>query len=215
VNHRDTEDAEKRQEQSVSQRIRETEVQRKMKQRTAVWKAVEYPGMEYLHLRPMSNMMVADRVVIGVTAEGAFRLNYGIVYDDSYIVRVVWLKLREQDELSLWNDERGNWYDRKGDLLPELKGCIDVDITATPFTNTLPIRRLSWQPGQTETLRMVYFSIPEVTVHADEQRYICVEQTANGAVFRFEQVATGFTALLLVDRDGLVLDYPGLFERIY
>ncbi|MEO8613115.1 MAG: putative glycolipid-binding domain-containing protein [Chloroflexota bacterium] len=185
-----------------------------MKQQTVVWKAVEYPGMEYLKFWEQSPGVVVSSVVIGVRAEGAFRLNYYVECDDSYTVRAVRLEYEGRDELSLWKDERGNWYDTEGDLLPDLKGCIDIDISATPFTNTLPIKRIAWTVGQTETLRMVYFLIPEMTFHVDEQRYTCLEQRADGATFRFEQLATGFTAVLPVDADGLVLDYPGLFERV-
>jgi hypothetical protein len=185
-----------------------------MKQITALWKPVEYQGMEYLSLREVEDGFGIDSVVIATQPEGSFRLDYRIQCDLGFAVRDVQLTLSNSQTLHLSSDGHGNWFDENRQLLPDLKGCIDVDILSTPFTNTLPIKRLAWAVGQTETLHMVYFTIPEMTIHADEQRYTCVERTPEGGVFRFEQIATGFTVLLPVDADGLVLDYPELFERI-
>jgi hypothetical protein len=55
-------------------------------------------------------------------------------------------------------DGKGRWFDAKGTHLAELDGCIDIDISATPFTNTLPIRRLQLKHGAAQVLRCVYTS---------------------------------------------------------
>lgn len=185
-----------------------------MKTQTVVWRAIEYPGMEYLGLRADENDLAVESVVIGAVNGAVFRLDYVLRCDAGYTVHKVHLSVASGDALYLTSDGQGNWFDDDENTLPDLKGCIDVDITATPFTNTLPIKRVKWTVGQSETLKMVYFLVPEMTFHADEQRYTCLEQRADGATFRFEQLATGFTADLQVDADGLVLDYPGLFERV-
>lgn len=185
-----------------------------MKQRTVIWKPVEYQGMEYMRLREDVYGVLVQSVVIGAEAGNLFRLDYQIRCDLNYVVRDVRLMLGGDRMLHLISDGQGGWTDDAGQPLPQYEGCIDIDISATPFTNTLPIKRVAWQPGQSETFRMVWFAIPELTAHVDEQRYTCVEQSADGTVFRFEQVATGFTALLSIDADGLVKDYPGLFVQV-
>ena len=89
--------------------------------------------------------------------------------------------------------------------------------SATPFTNTLPIRRLALQPGSSATLNMLYIAIPQMHIEVAEQRYTCLEVTASGGQYRYESLANGvswFTAELAVDNEGLVLDYPGLFRRV-
>jgi hypothetical protein len=50
-----------------------------------------------------------------------------------------------------------------------------------------------------------------MTVSALAQAYTCIEPNRR---YRFEGLDTGFTAEIAVDDDGLVTDYPGLFERI-
>jgi len=103
-----------------------------------------------------------------------------------------------------------------GEPVPALDGCIDVDISATPFTNTLPIRRLGLKPGEAANLKVAYLAIPEMRVEPARQRYTCLERDDQGGLYRYESLDgefAGFTADLPVDAGGLVLDYPGLFRR--
>ena len=55
--------------------------------------------------------------------------------------------------------------------MPELRDCIDVDITATPFTNTLPINRLRLAPGQSADISVVYVTTPGLDISVSAQRY--------------------------------------------
>ena len=57
--------------------------------------------------------------------------------------------------------------------LTELAGCLDVDISATPFTNTLALRRLDLQPGENASLTVAYVKLPELTFRPVSQRYSC------------------------------------------
>jgi uncharacterized protein len=186
-----------------------------MKHRTVIWKPVDYQGIEYLTLRERDTGVEIESVVVGVENQTAFRVDYHLKCDPAYSVREVALRVTDRGQLHLTADERGRWFDGDGQRLAEFDACLDIDIVATPFTNTLPIRRIKWQPGQTETLNMVYISIPQMTLQVDQQRYTYVEKTANGELYRFEQLSTGFTVLLPVDRDGLVIDYPELFSRVW
>src|SRR5215203_6431025 len=72
-------------------------------------------------------------------------------------------------------DGEGHWKRRGGEPMPDLDGCIDVDISATPFTNTLPIRRLGFEPGQSEELTVAYIRVPELLIGPERQRYGCLE----------------------------------------
>ena len=54
-------------------------------------------------------------------------------------------------------------------------GCIDVDISAAPFTNTLPIRRLGLMKGERREIRVAYLALPALTVEPADQAYTCIE----------------------------------------
>ena len=55
---------------------------------------------------------------------------------------------------------------------PALEGCLDVDIAATPLTNTFPIRRLaSLEVGESRTSPVAWIEVPTLRVHRVEQTY--------------------------------------------
>ncbi len=188
-------------------------------ERHVMWSPWTGPGLEHLYITQNNGQVVADGLILGVKGQEPFRVRYEIHCDLQWGVRMVHVSLlsRSPQTLSLSTDGKGTWTTATGDELPSLRGCLDVDISATPFTNTLPIRRLALRPGQSATLSMVYIAVPQMHVAAVEQRYTCLEMTADRGRYRYEslkQGVSGFTAELPVDGDGLVVDYPGLARRV-
>ena len=91
---------------------------------------------------------------------------------------------------------------------PEYADCTDVDLGFTPATNTLPIRRLRLEIGQDAEVAAVWLRWPELRVERAVQRYA---RLANDR-YRFSQ--EDFSAELIVDDQGLVLDYEGLWRAV-
>lgn len=104
-----------------------------------------------------------------------------------------------------------HWVDGAGVAQPHLANAIDVDISITPFTNTLPIRRLNLQTGQWQEILTVYIQLLGITITTDRQRYTCLDA---GRRYRYESVDSDFTREIEVDSQGLVVTYPGLFRRL-
>jgi hypothetical protein len=119
------------------------------------------------------------------------------------------------ERLDLNSDGEGHWVDSAGGAILDLDGCIDVDISTTPFTNTLPIRRLRLQSGQSADLPMVYIFVPTFQISRTMQRYTCLESGPEGSSYRFEDIESGYNVVLPVDASGVVLDYPELFGRVW
>jgi hypothetical protein len=186
-------------------------------EREVMWVPWEGPGLEHLRLATSEGGVVANGLVIGLEAGRPFRIGYEILCDNRWRVREVRAAAPDSGPpiLALLADGEGRWKGRGGEPLPELDGCIDVDISATPFTNTLPIRRLGLKPGESEELAVIYVRVPELLVGAEWQRYGGLEARADGGLYQFEALPSGFTAELPVDVEGLVLDYPGLFRRVW
>lgn len=42
-----------------------------------------------------------------------------------------------------------------------------------------------------------------------------VQRSAEGGLYRYESVLSGFNAKLQLDADGLVVEYPGIFRRVW
>jgi hypothetical protein len=186
-------------------------------QREVIWAPSDAPGLEHLRLSVEGASVRADGLVIGLDAEQAFRAHYVLRCDSEWRVRELEVAVLSGDEpsLRLLSDGQGHWSTSEGAALPLLDGCIDVDLSATPFTNTLPIRRLAWQHGRSVELQMVYVEIPALRVSVYPQRYTCLEGPIPAGRFRFESLRIDFTADISVDADGLVVDYPRLFRRVW
>ena len=185
--------------------------------RKLIWSNQADTGLEHFTLRRAAEEIIADGIVIGVEENVAFCIRYTVRCDLQWHVREVTVRLLEADEQSLYfvSDGTGNWINEAGDSVPELKGCIDLDITATPFTNTLPIRRLGLRGGESAEIRVVYFTIPDMRVSVEPQRYTCLESSNVGGKYTFESLRDGFTADITVDAEGLVKNYPALFKRVW
>jgi uncharacterized protein len=195
----------------------DSSVRRLNAEREVIWVAWEGPGLEHLRLVPHEEGVVANGLVIGLEGGRPFRISYEIRCDRRWRVREVRAVAPDSERpvLDLLADGEGRWKRRGGEPVPELNGCIDVDISATPFTNTLPIRRLGLKPGESEELAVTYVRVPELLVGPEKQRYGCLEARIDGGLYRFEALPSGFTAELPVDHDGLVIHYPRLFRRAW
>ncbi|MGH6960632.1 MAG: putative glycolipid-binding domain-containing protein, partial [Dongiaceae bacterium] len=183
--------------------------------RTVCWTPVGGAGFEHLQLRAEDGGCVARSIVLGIDDETPFRLHYKIKTDHDWRTRKVWVRAATpfgESAQTLRSDGRGNWRNEDGTELPALRDCIDVDITVTPFTNTLPINRLRLTPGQSVDIRVVYLTAPGLDISVSAQRYSRRGQESD--IF-FESPAHDFTALLPIDGDGLVMNYPQLFARAY
>jgi hypothetical protein len=157
-----------------------------------------------LHERPDS--IIADSTL--ERKRGVLVARYRIFCDVSWLTRKAEIYLGDGRRLELESDGTGNWSLNKRPA-PHLKGAIDVDITATPFTNTLPIRRLNLKRGQQQDILVAYIRLPDLAVTADPQRYTCIEPRRT---YRFESSNGAFVRDIQVDDNCLIVDYLGLFE---
>jgi uncharacterized protein len=188
--------------------------------REVVWSAWDGAGAEHLLLEVGQDGFVADGLVVGVAKGGRpFRVCYEVRCDATWRTRAVQVSAPGLDPVTpvvdLLADGEGNWTTRSGESVPGLEGCVDVDISATPFTNTLPIRRLGLAPGESADLSVAYVDIDEMRAWREEQRYTRLKKNSEDALYKYESLDSGYTTDLPVDTDGLVLDYPGLFRRVF
>jgi uncharacterized protein len=166
-------------------------------------------GLEHLLLEDGA----ADSIVLGFDEEhGPFRLTYHLTWNRSWQLRDAELAItteRSARSLSLQTDGQGHWRSN-GRVIAELNGCKDIDIWPTPFTNTFPIRREPMVVGERREFLMAWVFALDLTFHTQPQAYTRLADR----LYLFENLdGTGFQAELLVDEDGVVVDYPDLFRR--
>jgi hypothetical protein len=92
-----------------------------------------------------------------------------------------------------------------------LYGAFDVDLGGSPLTNTLPIRRLDLaraENGVAHRLSVAWVLLPSLEVVQADQIY-----TSLGPG-KIRYAGETFSADLVIDDDGFVIDYPGLALRV-
>ncbi|MDE1181760.1 putative glycolipid-binding domain-containing protein [Paraburkholderia sp.] len=175
--------------------------------REVSWTSLDDGGIEHLALDIRDDGVFVESVVVAQH----YGLHYRLRCDAKWHVRYAYLKTMGGATLELHADGDGTWRDGHGLHLGMLDGCIDIDIMATPFTNTLPIRRLTLAEGERRTLSAAYIATPDLRIARFEQAYTCIELDRE---YRYEGLTTNFAAHLSVDDDGLVIDYPAYFRRL-
>jgi hypothetical protein len=156
-------------------------------------------------------------MIVGLVDGHLLRLHYEVQCDSMYRFQRVQLQMLQpfQRTFTLSLGQDGAWRTADQAVLSELSGSSDIDLSASPFTNTLPIRRLRMQPDQPVEIQVAFIELPAFSIRPERQRYTLTHRTDEYDTYRFEHLANGYSVEIRVDREGLVLDYPGLFRRVY
>ena len=97
-----------------------------------------------------------------------------------------------------------------GTARDDLLGCVDVDVAATPLTNTFPIRRLSGlAAGESSTVAVAWVEVPSLRVLRVEQTY----ERLGERRWRYGDPQHG-AFVLEVDGEGVVERYEGFAVRV-
>ena len=183
----------------------------------AMWEKFSETGLEHLFLLKDNEYITANSVIITKQDDMPVRILYTIHCNLDWKVYKLHVKAfaDKYRDIVLQSDGSGNWTTDDGKLLENLEGCIDIDISATPFTNTIPIRRLSLKSGESREIKVVYIDIHNFSITPVKQRYTCLKSNVDGYKYRYENLDSGFMAEFFVDKEGFVIDYPDLFKRIF
>lgn len=178
-----------------------------------LWTGLEYGSLEHCTLTVSDGQFVVNSTIIGLYHKRRYKVDYQLKTNPQW--ETVFVEIKTQldhqiNTLCFETDGKGNWSEN-GWPLEEFSGCTDVDISLTPFTNSLPINRLQAPLQETQLIKVLYFDILKNQQKAVHQQYTRLSSTE----YRFETVPNDFEALLTVDEFGLVQQYPQLFERTF
>lgn len=177
----------------------------------AVWQSLnpDRPSLEHLRLSPWTE---AKGTVVGLSEGRPFTLVYRLdLGRDGHPVRLR-CDLAGGRSLDLSRSGEGEWTTAQQESLPPLRGCTDVDIRATPLTNSLALRRLNLRVGEEREVRVVWVDVPSLEVRArpTHQRY-----TRTGErTYRYGNLDSGYRTEITVDGEGPVTLYPGASRRL-
>jgi uncharacterized protein len=174
---------------------------------TAVlWQASD-GGAEVCHLERAGRGWGLRGTVLTHEAKRPIEIRYSVTVNSTWVTTDVAVQIaiaggepRELSELgALWSETaRPRRY----------RACVDVDLSFTPATNTLPIRRLGLGIGDEAQIDVAWLVWPELDVRPVRQVY------ARLAEHRYRYTQDDFTAEIVVDDQGLVLEYEGLWRTV-
>ena len=183
------------------------------KKRAVTWRVLPSGGLDTAWIDLRKSELVARGRAVG-TSPVPYWVRYELETDADYVTRFLRVTvegLERTGELELRNDS-GRW-EANGEPLSSLDGAVDCDLGLCPLTNTMPIlrHRVHADPGRHEFL-MAWVAVPELAVKPSRQIYTHLRRDERGAHVRYESGT--FTSDLIVDEDGLVVEYPQLATRI-
>lgn len=180
-------------------------------ERVVLWQSRYTPGAEHCRLyRVPGGWELAGTVVLAMTGDPA-EVVYRVGCDDDWHTRRISVAAATEGEdrsLSLRVDEQRRWW-RGDEELESLRGCADVDISVTPATNTLPIRRLALAVGDSADLVAAWVRLPRLIVEPLRQRYTRLDR------YRYRYDGSGGVGYdLEVDDWGMVTRYADIWDRV-
>lgn len=176
-----------------------------------LWEGREYYSLENCLVNISDTDLETNSTIIGKYGDIIYLLRYRINTNQYW--ETTFLELHTQlnnnkNHFIFEGDGKGNWL-LNGKPADKFNGCIDVDIPLTPFTNTLPIKRLKLTQNEEQQIQVIYLNILEGEIKPAKQKYICVSDSE----YHYENIPNDFEANISVDEFGLVVDYPSLFVR--
>ncbi|MDQ0352322.1 hypothetical protein J2R98_002166 [Alkalibacillus filiformis] len=177
-----------------------------------VWNNEELYGYEYLKLGSTPEKLVVQSTVFYVDNSYAHYLNYNVELNEHWLTKKFSINVENTGSLELHTDGEGNWFNNGGEIIDKLEGAIDIDISATPFSNTLPINRINWSINQIEHFHMVYISTPSLETKKVPQSYQYIRKEGELRYFKYR--CYDYETIICVDSNGLVVDYPNTFSRV-
>jgi len=181
--------------------------------RVVAWRrADEDQGHSLARLEPRPDGWLCHGTEVLAGPGAVLSCGFRIEVDPGWVTRTaeVWsVSEAGEGRIRLTADADRRWW-RDGTRAPHLDGCLDVDVAATPLTNTFPINRLAGLAvGAAVTSPVAWVDVPALGVTRVEQTYRRLADRR----WQYRDERHGAFELS-VDDDGLVIDYTGFATRV-
>jgi uncharacterized protein len=173
-------------------------------------------GFEVVFLRTESGGERLEGHTVAVENDDAWSVRYSILVDLGWVTRsahVIGWSASGRREVRLETDGAGGWR-VDGAPAPHLAGCLDVDLESSVVTNALPVHRLRLAVGQGAEAPAAYVRALDMTVERLEQRYVRAGDEGGREGYDYAAPRFGYVGRLAYDTSGLLLNYPGIAERV-
>lgn len=177
-----------------------------------LWAFPDQDSLEYFNLTQDENTIHLDGTVILCMDQRPARVNYRIECAPGWTTRHA-LITQDYDgqtrTLDIRVDQARRWFADEQPIA-FATGLTDIDLSVTPSTNLLPIRRFKLNIAEAQEVTAVWVRFPSLTIEPLHQRYTRVDEQ----IYQYEGLSTGFRALLEVDDFAYVIRYGDFWQRV-
>ncbi|WP_433632115.1 putative glycolipid-binding domain-containing protein [Chryseobacterium cucumeris] len=179
--------------------------------KTLIWKGIFYQSLEYFNLQSDDKNYTVKSKIIGCLEDKIYNTEYKIHIDKDWIVQDFLIESEVNTIKKIFSGKRNqSQWEINGVVNPEFDHFNFIDISLTPFTNTLPINNLKLSASGSQKINIIYIDVLKHHIRPVQQQYT---RTAVNK-YLYENIETDFKAEISVDESGLVTCYPELFEKI-
>lgn len=171
--------------------------------RSVLWASANPPGVERCTVAKGSSGWVLKGDLVRRFKEGPAATSYTIEVDLAWRTKGAHVEqvLRGERRSVSLRTKGSKWYVHEKED-ERLRGCLDIDLGASPVTNTLPIKRAKPKVGSTLELVVAWVRFPGLEVEPLRQSY----ERAGERRYVYRS-ATGFRSEIELDSFGLVRRY--------
>lgn len=170
-----------------------------------MWRRLDNPGHEWARMSGLGSAPVLRGTAVFMEDQVAGRLDYKIRCNpgwETLSAEILGWAGGKKVDLRIIRSPDSAWL-VDGRPVPGLEGCADLDLSFSPSTNLLPIRRLNLEIGQKAEVRAAWLKFPGMELQPLVQRF----RRKSSRRYYYES-DTGFSTELEVDPDGFVVNYP-------
>ena len=184
---------------------------------TATWESAGPGGQPVGQPREQPGGQPGEQLALRWENEGWTATVHVAAHRVDYVLRLTaqwrvsqFLLFRDLEEADLWlgTDGHGRWGEVNGAHRPDLDGATDLAVPASPFTHTIPIRRLPLRVGHAAELSVLHVDVETLGVVPTRVRY---ERRGDR---RWHCEHDGATVEFEVDQYGLPLDVGRLVRGV-
>lgn len=180
--------------------------------KTGLWRWLRGTGLERFEFSRTRDEWNLRGVILVLMDDTPVEARYELGCNHAFLTRRALISVRgsEGERCLELSAENGRWYENGRENL-SVRGALDLDLSWSPSTNTLPIRRLELKVGQSSgELTAAWVRFPSLTVEPLPQEYLRISER----LYRYSSRGGAFTAQLQVDDQGLVVEYEGLWQQV-
>ena len=178
--------------------------------RTINWKGIIYNSIENCKVKKEGDYLFVDSKIVGTFETKSYSIDYTLKINLNWEIQSfeIYTHVDTLKSIIQGNKIDSTWEINK-ELRNEFSNIDFIDISLSPFTNTLPINNLNIGIGDETTIKVIYLNILENKIEVLQQKYIRIAECK----YKFENIPNDFEAEIEVDEYGFVMYYPELFKQ--